>query len=236
MAKKVNNSATEMDLAITRSEAFIQKHKKGIIISLVALAVIVAAGFGISKWLNNREDKAQAQLSMGIALMQQGSEEAFNKALNGDGQYQGFIKIANSYSFTDAANLAKAYAGECYVQMGKYDEAIKMLEDFSFKGDQAGSPSLKATLANCYAAKGNIDKAVSTFKEAADMADNDQISSAFLLEAGNLYLAKGNKAEALKIYEQIKSDYPTSQLCVTQPGGEEIVVQAEIEKYIERAK
>ena len=257
MAKKVNNQPTEMDLALTRSEAFVEKHKKGLIIGLIALAVIVAAGFGVSKWLTNREDKAQTQLSMGINLMQQGegamqqammndtvndmqkvAEDFFKKALNGDGQYQGLLKIASSYSFTDAANLAKAYAGECYAKLGQTKEAIQMLESFSFKSDMVASPALKATLANCYATDNQLDKAVACFKEAADMADNAQISPAFLIEAANLLMAQKQNEEALKIYEQIKSDYPSSPMCTTQvsPQDENVVVQAEIEKYIEAAK
>ena len=49
---------------------------------------------------------------------------AFEEALNGDSiGYVGFIKIADQYSGTDAANLAKAYAGLCYAHLGKFDEA-----------------------------------------------------------------------------------------------------------------
>ncbi len=46
----------------------------------------------------------------------------FEEALNGDSiGYVGFIKIADQYSGTDAANLAKAYAGLCYAHLGKFD-------------------------------------------------------------------------------------------------------------------
>ena len=55
--------------------------------------------------------------------------DAFEEALNGDSiGYVGFIKIADQYSGTDAANLAKAYAGLCYAHLGKFDEAVKALE------------------------------------------------------------------------------------------------------------
>ena len=57
--------------------------------------------------------------------------DAFEEALNGDSiGYVGFIKIADQYSGTDAANLAKAYAGLCYAHLGKFDEAVKALENF----------------------------------------------------------------------------------------------------------
>ena len=83
-------------------------------------------------------------------------------------------------------------------------------------------------LAQCYAGVNNIDEAIATFQEAAEQADNAALSPMCLLEAGKLLESQDKKAEALKLYESIKADYPTSTLVVGSP--------AEIEKYIERAK
>ena len=63
--------------------------------------------------------KAQAALFKGQEYFE---ADAFEEALNGDSiGYVGFIKIADQYSGTDAANLAKAYAGLCYAHLGKFD-------------------------------------------------------------------------------------------------------------------
>lgn len=52
-----------------------------------------------------REEKAQAALFKGQEYFE---ADAFAEALNGDSiGYVGFIKIADQYSGTDAANLAK---------------------------------------------------------------------------------------------------------------------------------
>ena len=160
------------------------------------------------------------------------ANEQFDKALNGDGAtYTGFAKIADEYSGTDAANLANLYAGLCYANLGKWQEAQKYLEEYSSASDMMVSPAAQAALGNAYAQNGNIDKAVSCLKKAADMADskaeddtNNSIAPTFLLQAGELLESQNNKAEALKIYQDIKKKYVNSQL----------VQSYEIDKYIER--
>ncbi|MBR1593435.1 MAG: tetratricopeptide repeat protein [Bacteroidales bacterium] len=232
MAQKKQNTQLDVNETLSRSEAFITKNKKQLIICTVALLVIVGGFFGIKYgYLQPREEKAQTLLSLGQDYMLQGE---YDKALKGEGKFPGFLKIAEDYSFTDAANLAKLSAGEAYAQKGDYKNAIKYLEDFSTKGDQTVSPTAIAALANCYAADKQVDKAIEKFKEAAKKADNESLSPLFLLEAGKLLETQKKNEEALAIYKQIKADYPTSALSRPQPTATGAVADAEIERYIER--
>ena len=176
-----------------------------------------------------REDKASTALAKG---QQYFNQEQFDKALNGDGaSYAGFIKIASDYSGTDAANLANLYAGLCYANLGKWNEAVTSLEKFSTQSDAMISPAAMAALGNAYANTGNIDKAISAFKKAADMADskaaddtNNSLSPTFLIQAAELLESQNKSDEALKIYEDVKKKYVNSQ----------VVQSSEIDKYIER--
>lgn len=234
MANNQAPQATELNSMLNKSEAYIVKYKNQFIAALAALVIIVAGGYAANTWLKNREAKGQTQLSLGMEYFTQGTDDGYTKALNGAGQYQGFLKIAKEYSMTDAANLAHAYAGECYYNLGKYKEAIAQLEDFSPKGDNSVSPAVLGCLANSYAADGQIDRAIDTFKKAASKADNEAFSPLFLKEAATLLESQQKYDEALALYQQIKSDYPTSTLCVPQPQGNGFTAP-EIEKYIERA-
>ena len=51
-------------------------------------------------------------------------------ALNGDNINSGFAKIISKYSGTKAANLAKFYAGSCYLKLGDFNNAVKYLKRF----------------------------------------------------------------------------------------------------------
>lgn len=208
--------------ALTQSEAFLLKHKNAIIGGIIAVIIIVA-GFIMYKHLyaEPREEKAQAALFKGQTYFEQ---DAFEQALNGDSiGYAGFLKVANEYSGTKAANLAKAYAGICYAQMGKYEEAIKQLSDFD-ADDQMVAPAILGATGNCYAEVGQLDKAASTLLKAADNADNSTLSPIFLMQAGDILVKQGKFDDAISAYTKIKDKYFQSYQAM------------DIDKYIEQAK
>ncbi|WP_295366471.1 tetratricopeptide repeat protein [uncultured Prevotella sp.] len=230
MANKIDFGANSHVETPSKSEAIFVKFKKQILIAVAAIIVIIAGVIMYNAYVAGpREDKASTALAKG---QQYFNQEQFDKALNGDGaSYAGFIKIASDYSGTDAANLANLYAGLCYANLGKWNEAVTSLEKFSTQSDAMISPAAMAALGNAYANTGNIDKAISAFKKAADMADskaaddtNNSLSPTFLIQAAELLESQNKSDEALKIYEDVKKKYVNSQ----------VVQSSEIDKYIER--
>lgn len=168
--QKKANEALNVEEALSQSEAFLIKNKKAIIGAVVAVIIIVA---GIVMYKNlyaePREEKAQAALFKGQEYFE---ADLYEQALNGDSiGFAGFAKIADEYSGTKAANLAKAYMGICYAHLGQYEAAVKALDSFSGK-DQMIAPAMKGAMGNCYAQLGQLDKAASMLLSAADEADN----------------------------------------------------------------
>lgn len=209
-AKNLNVNET-----LNKSEAFFDKYKKTIFTTVAAIILIIAGYFAYhAYYAAPRADKASTAIAKGQDYF---NMEQFDKALNGDGAgYAGFVKIASDYSGTDAANLANLYAGLCYANLNKWADAVKYLEAYSPSGDAMISPAAVAALGNAYAQTGNTDKAISKLKEAADMADskavdgaNMSISPTFLIQAGELLESQNKKAEALKIYQDIKKSTST---------------------------
>ena len=223
MAEQKNqNEHLNVEDALTQSEAFLIKYKNAIIGGVVAVIIIVA-GFIMYKnlYAEPREEKAQAALFKGQEYFEQ---DAFEQALNGDSiGYTGFLKVADDYSGTKAANLAKAYAGICYAQLGKYEEAVKMLDSFNGK-DQMVAPAIVGAAGNCYAQLGQLDKAASTLLSAADKADNNTLSPIFLIQAGEILVKQGKYDDAVNAYTKIKDKYFQSYQAM------------DIDKYIEQAK
>ena len=223
MAEQKNqNEHLNVEDALTQSEAFLIKYKNAIIGGVVAVIIIVA-GFIMYKnlYAEPREEKAQAALFKGQEYFEQ---DAFEQALNGDSiGYTGFLKVADEYSGTKAANLAKAYAGICYAQLGKYEEAVKMLDSFNGK-DQMVAPAILGAAGNCYAQLGQLDKAASTLLSAADKADNNTLSPIFLIQAGESLVKQGKYDDAVNAYTKIKDKYFQSYQAM------------DIDKYIEQAK
>lgn len=231
--QQVQNQTLDVNTALNQSEAFVTKYKKPIIGAIFTLIVVVGGFFGFKYgYLEPKEEKAQTLLTEGLQYMHEGT---YDKALNGEGTFPGYLKIANSYMFTDASNIAKVYAGIAYYESGKTKEAIKMLEDYNVRSDQSISPMALYALANCYAADGQIEAAVKMFIKAADKADNDALSPMCFVEAGKLLESQGKQTKALELYNKVKSDYPTSSFATPQPSQAGDMMQPEIDRYIEHA-
>ncbi|WP_321480995.1 tetratricopeptide repeat protein [uncultured Bacteroides sp.] len=223
MADQKNHHAPlDMEEALSNSEAFIIKHKKTIL-GCIAGIIILVVGILMYKHLYSepREEKAQTAIFKGQQYFEQ---DAYEIALNGDSiGYIGFNKIADQFSGTKTANLAKAYAGICYKNLGKYDEAAKALEGFD-GDDQMVAPAILGAAGNCYAELGKLDKASSLLLKAADKADNNTLSPIFLMQAGDILVKQGKYDDAITAYTKIKDKYFQSYQAM------------DIDKYIERAK
>lgn len=223
MAEQKNrNEHLNVEDALTQSEAFLIKYKNAIIGGIVTVIILVAVFIMYKNlYAEPREGEAQAALFKGQEYFE---KDAFEQALNGDSiGFDGFLKVADDYSGTKAANLAKAYAGICYAQLGEYEKAVKMLDSFNGK-DQMVAPAILGAAGNCYAQLGQLDKAASTLLSAADKADNNTLSPIFLLQAGEILEKQGKFDDAASAYTKIKEKYFQSYQAM------------DIDKYIERAK
>lgn len=232
MSNQKTNQTLDVNDALAQSEAFVIKYKKQIIAAAVAVVVVVggfiAYIYGYSK---PREDKAQELL--GVVMQKYVMQQDFEKALKGEGKTMGLTKIAETYSSTDAGNLAAYEAGLCYYQLGKNSDAIKYLEKFSPKGDNTISAQALYALANCYANAKQLDKSVDTFKKAAKATNVPALAAEYLFQAATILQSQNKNDEALKIYQDIKASYPSAPICSRQLQNG-VVMDAIIDKYIER--
>lgn len=218
--KKDDNPQTfsSVEETLTRTEHFLEENYKVLLMVLGVLVVLVGIGWLGKLYLNKRNDEALSQMYQAQKYFEM---DSLKLALNGDGNYLGFLDIAKDYKLTNSGNLAKYSAGICYLHLGNYQEAINFLSKYSKKDKVLGSLAIGAT-GDAYVELGDLDKAVSKYVEAADFAENSFNTPLFLMKAGELYELKGSYKEALKLYERIETSYPESTEGTT------------IEKYITR--
>ena len=221
MAKQNIQQSAPVEETLTKNEAFILKYQKQVVGALIALVVIVAACFLYHNFVAvPNAQKANTALAKGQEYF---AAQQYEQALNGDSTgFIGFAKIASEFG-GDAANLANLYAGLCYANLDKWQEAVNYIEKFDQKDDQMISPAALGALGNAYAHINQLDKAVSTLKKAAEKADNMSLSPTFLIQAGEILESQGKKSEALQLYQTIKDKYVNSMQYQT------------IDAYIERA-
>ena len=224
MAKKkkeeVSQGIQNVEETLSKTEQFLEDNYKALLIGLGIVVALVALFWLYRIFLNKRNDEAQAQIYQAERYLEM---DSVYLALNGDGNYPGFLDIANDYGSTKAGNLARYGAGICYLQLGEYEEAISFLEKYSKKDKMIASIAIGAT-GDAYVELGNTKKGISKYLEAAEYADNSFNTPLFLMKAGQLYELENNYSEALKLYERIRDEYPESNEGTT------------IEKYISRVK
>ncbi|MBR1933041.1 MAG: tetratricopeptide repeat protein [Prevotella sp.] len=221
MVEQNINNALGFEETLNRGEAFFLKYRNAII-GCVAAVVIIVAGIILYKTyvVEPRENEASTSIAKGQDYFQ---SEQYELALNGDSTgYAGFIKIADEKSSTKAGNLASLYAGLCYANLGKWQEAADYLQKFDGSDDAMVTPAVIGALGDAYANLNDLDKAVSTWKKAAEKADNNALSPLYLIKAGEVLESQNKKDEALKLYQQIKDKYFESMQYQT------------IDQYIER--
>ena len=219
--EKETNKELEVGEIVSKSEQFIENNSKKIIYGIVALAIIIGAVLGIKHgYMEPQEKKAAAAMFKGELYF---DRDSFALALNGNGaDYEGFEAIIDQYGNTDAGNLAKAYAGICYYNMGEPEKALDLLKSFKGK-DNMVSPAITGKIGDCYVEMGNTQEGISYFEKAAKEADNDVVSPIYLKKAGIAYESMQQYNDAVKVYTQIKEKYFNS------------MEAADIDKYIARA-
>lgn len=224
MANKIKEDSTQglknVEETLSKTERFLEENYK-VLLSILGAVVILVGVIWLGKlWLNKKSDEAQSQMYQAQRWL---DKDSLNLALNGDGNYLGFLDIANNYKYTKAGNLARYSAGICYLHLGDYKSAIDLLEKYSTKDKLIGSIALGA-VGDAYVEEGNLDKGIAKYMEAADLAKNSFSTPIFLMKTGQIYELQKKYSDALKVYERILNEYPESSEGTT------------IDKYIARVK
>ncbi len=220
MEKKIEEKTTENISFISKSEQFIEKNQKWIIVGVIAIIVIILAIFGIKKFVSDpRQDKANEALFSAEQYLAMGD---FKTALYGDStsndQYGiGLIEVADRYGRTKAGQRAKYEAGICFLRLGQYQDALKYLDKYNGK-DQLTPAINEMMKGDAEVEQGNINAAIKHYNNAAKMDDNPITAPFALFKAGLSYLINNDKDNAIKCFNQVKDNYPESSFYTEMDG------------------
>jgi TolA-binding protein len=218
---KPDKNLEVVEHALTRSEHFIEENQKTITLAIIAIILVVGIFLGAKRFIINPKEKDAA--SQMFAAEQYFEKDSFNLALNGDGNYLGFLDIIDEYGITKSAKLARYYAGISHLRLGQYNEAIDQLKRFKLKDDLV-RPISRGAIGDAYVELGQEKEATKWYLEAARENTNTFTTPLFLMKGAELMEHAGDLKQALSLYEEIKKDYPDSE------------EGRKIDKYIARVK
>ncbi|MBE0675725.1 MAG: tetratricopeptide repeat protein [Bacteroidales bacterium] len=211
--KKVSSpqALENVEHTLTRTEQYLEENYKSLLTVLAVIVGIVGIVWLGKIYINKRSGDAQSQMFQAERYFE---ADSMALALNGDGNYLGFIDIASSYKMTKAANLARYYSGIAYLKLGEYDNAIEYLSKFRKKDDILASAAT-AAMGDAWIELGDFDKGIKLYEEAIELAgENAFLAPVFLMKAGQVYESREEYDKALAAYQRILDEFPT-----TSEGG-----------------
>lgn len=204
-----------LDESASRTEAWVAKNQKYIFGGIGAVVVIVLGFLGYQEFVakpKNIEASNEAffaQQFFNEAVNSTNKDSLYTLALNGaEGKY-GFLDIIEKYKGTDAANLANYSAGMAYLNMKNYEEAIAYLQKFS-TDDAILGPLAKGGIADAFMQLDQPEDALGYYEKAFAASKNEFTTPKFLFKAGIAALELEQKDKALKYFNRIKNEYPSS--------------------------
>lgn len=212
---ETQNSIDNLNETLTDMSRKVENNKKPIIIAVIALVVVIGAILFIKN--RSSESAAKADVAIGNADYEM---IAGNDSL-ALGLYQQVADMGHN-----AGNRASLQAAIILFGQKKYDEAISYLNKYDAKEAIVGAAAMSLK-GDCYVNLKNYPEAVKAFKDAVKQSDrNPYYTPYFMQKLARVYRAQQDYAAELKVYEEIKKDYPA----YVQGTG------LNVDKYIERAR
>lgn len=191
-----------IETALGRSEQFIEKHGKKMLIGLIVVVLGVSGYFGYKHLIQApRMDKAANALYMS---QQQFERDSFALAL------PGFEAVVAEFGGTAQGNLARHYAGICCLYTQKYDQAIEYFSQFNDVDGAAGeliTAQNYGMMGDSYVELKDLAKGVQMYEKAVAYSSNSDTAPVYLKKAALINESLGNNTKALEQYKTIRSNY-----------------------------
>ena len=196
---------------VSKTEKFFEQNSKLVTVVLAAIIVVIG-GYFANKYLiaQPRAEKASAEM---FAAIQNFNAEEWQVALEGDGNYAGFLEVIDNYGSTPQGSLAAHYAGVCYLKLGDKENALTYLAKYKAS---KGAPAEIVNAQNIglqgdiVADGGDLKKAAALYRKAVEASTNSLTAPYYLKKLGQVEEALGNNAAALAAYQRIADEYNTA--------------------------
>lgn len=211
MAQKSSKTPLGTIDSVQQMSMRIKRHQRRLYI--VGLLTFIGTGifFFVKHYQRQKNILAQAEMFQAVYYFEQ---EAFEKALHGDGVCAGLLDIVKEYRFTQAANLAHFYIGTSHMHKKNYAEAVQHLEKFSAK-DSLVQARAWALIGDALTTQEEYVKAALYYMKAADYRPNKIFTPIYLTKAALAHEASKDFKAALNCFQRMVQEFPDA----VQYGG-----------------
>jgi tetratricopeptide (TPR) repeat protein len=210
----VPHTDQEKSNTFSKIQGFIEENNKKIIyISLGVVAVAVL--FFLIKYLVEKsaeDEKVQASVEMSRIVPYYTAND-YQHALYGDSTHKvrdeqiiGFIEIAERHSGSEQGKAAALYAGNCFMYMGKFQDAEKYYEKASDASSKLVLEGAYAGMAVCKEALGDLNGAIQNYEKAISNITIPGSKDRYQYYMGLIYEKNGDKEKAGNMFKLVIND------------------------------
>ena len=195
-------------------------HQQAMWIVIIAALVVALAVLGWDTYSRRQSEKASLALDEALKVFQapirapgepvDPAEVSYldekNKFTDADKK---FLAVAAQYGRTKPGQMAEYYAALSEVQLKKYPDAEKNLSQVISGGDENLTSLAKFQLAGVYQQENKGAQAVDIYKQLSDKP-SIMVPKAMSMLALADYYRKSDPAQATKLYNQVKKEYPAA--------------------------
>jgi len=197
-------------------------HARNLWIAAAFAALIMASVFGWRFWSDQQSQKASVAMDDALKVFearirtpaepQDPSEVSYliEKTKYTDARKK-FDDVAQKYSLTTQGTLARYYSALCSERLGEKDKASAGMRDLSTSSNPDVAALARLSLADLAEQAGKNDEAAQLLQGLMDHPSTLVPRARSELALANLY-RRTKPAEAAKLYEQIKKEFPDSPL------------------------
>ncbi len=196
----------------------VASHQQAMWIVVTAALVVALAVFGWNSYAGRQTAKASAAMDDAMKIFQarirtagepvDPSEVTYldekNKYTDADKK---FLAVADQYGRTKPGQMARYYAALSEVQLQKFADAEKNLGAVVSSGDENLASLAKYQLAEVYQRENKGAQAVDVLKQLSDKP-SVFVPKAMAMLALADYYRKSDPAQATKLYNQVKQEFP----------------------------
>lgn len=212
MAKQVETKSApivDVQQVYNNTEAFFEKNRKPLLYGLIAVAVLFAGFFGYQYGIKAPKEQKANNAAMTAELW--AGRDSIELAFKGNGDFEGFESIAESYKGTKAADRANFWCGVYYRDIAKdYATALEYFKKVNFN-DDAVAVEVMGNIGDMYVMQGNLEEGASWLEKAAKNANKsnsrDFTGPIYSLKAAKVYLELGKKDRAKSLLQYVVDNY-----------------------------
>ena len=201
------------------AEAVMTHQRAAWIVAGIVVGVLVAL-FGWRFWSDRQTLKATAALDAAMKIYEARIRIAGEPEQSGEVTYveeknkyedasRRFGEVAKQFGRTRPGHMARYYAALSLEKLSRWDEARKWLREVESSGEPEFAALARFNLAETYERTGKPDQAAALYRQLLEKPAVLVPKPVVMLALAD-NLSTRSPAEAQKLYEQIKRDYPDS--------------------------